>query len=277
MGLFSKNELTCKKCGKTYLAGMFDDKDFCEKCKDEARRLEREEREAKEKHRSELTRKLADYVVFNSITTGKFYEVEELEAIEKRHDEKKQRLACDGDIVTFPIGFANTSVFTDRSFVTANGAIIDAADIFAITVKTEPKLSEYSNLFHKCEAFSVAVFTNDSDIPVFPFVFAGKLKMFQVSAKDFRDEVLESIQNICPNLQYPVMDPYKLWSKIEKEKSVNGNIDYDFMLEMLSNANRGKGLFNPEFLGECNFGENGIITLHDMGYVDIVEMLQKMK
>ena len=88
--------------------------------------------------------------------------------------------------------------------------------------------------------------------------------------------VKDLFESLCPNLKYPVQDLKHLKKQIKSEGTVNGNIGQQAMLDMISNASSGAGIFNTK-------DQIGILKplssamLDEYGYIQDTEIDSIMK
>lgn len=255
MGLFSKKTYTCSQCGKEYEARINLGESLCSNC-------QQKEKEAK--------KAVSGYVEYGRII-GRNYSGDELEAIAKHRDgilEKyrnmdtitKKELEEAGDnykklseneaidiykkalnaSVNTTLGALSTSNF--YYLTTFNDVVVDTKDVFAVGYTSDLKTS---NAYK--ENILCAVFTNDPYVPVFPVGYSASIGLlsFSLKSKEGRQGVEFIYGSECPNLAYPVTDLKKL-KKMIKQDGTKGNIDVSSMLDYISDARSGSGMFNTK-------------------------------
>lgn len=121
--------------------------------------------------------------------------------------------------------------------------VVDTEDIFAVGFTSDLKL-EFSKTG---EVILCAVFTNDPHVPVFPVVYFGKRGLFEAfKSKKGREAVKFIFNTMCPNLKYPVDDLKQLKKIIKESDHIEGNLDKEFMLDKISDARTGSGIFKTD-------------------------------
>ena len=288
MGLFSKKEYVCEKCGKTYQRRVNMKGALCDACW----------RENLEKQRA-LEKELPGYVKYASTMLGTVYSIEELEKILEHRNAIVEKYRIEGAFhrsdlagiganyknLTEEEGDAIAQVICNCTLVsqpgaviggnmlaptTFDGTVIDVEDVFAVGYTTDKK-HQVNNM----ELISCVVFSNDPYMPVFPMIFAGRKKFYEhtKSAKG-REVVGKAFELLCPNLKYPVTDLKALKKQVQKDVNVRGNMDWDFMLDSIGEARSGKGIFNSEKI-ELD-AQSGTIALLDTAGYFVSEDVEKL-
>lgn len=280
MGFFSKKDYVCEKCGKTFQKRFNLNGNLCDDC------LNREANE-----RRELEESIGGYIDYASDVLYKSYSSDEMRQIIDRRDgildkykneagisradlqnasENYKRLTDEQAAevllriakasVSSTIGAAYSGTFFALTHY--EGMIVDAADVFAVGFTSDYRLNADSSEIILC-----AVFTNDPFVPVFSMVYIGKTGFFELTkSKKGRADVAAAYEAMCPYLTYPVGDIKELKKQIKKDGAVKGNIDMKFMLDQISNASVGVGIFNTERMhSDLYFGS--MKMLDKIGYI----------
>lgn len=291
MGLFSKKTYVCERCGKEFQKRINLNGNFCDECLD----MElKEKRELKE-----LVGGYYDYgfdVLLKDYTSEELKEIishrdmilniyrnrngitrEELEAASENYkelsdDEAGMILAR---VIDSTLKSTRGAVYTNTFFCPTqySGIVVDAKDVFAVGYTSDSVLSD-SN----CDAVLCAVFTNDPYIPVFPMVFLKKKGLFEFGKSKYGRLGVEMFFGaMCPELTYPVCDIKQLKKQIKQEGVVKGNVDTKFMLDKMSDATYGTGMFNTKNMFDFLCGSSLISMLKESGFYqqkDIDEILR---
>lgn len=260
MGLLSKKDYVCEKCGKSFQKRVNLNGNFCDEC------LRRENNEKRQ-----LEESIRGYINYASDVFFKSYSSDEMRQIIDRRDiilekyrneagisradlqnasENYKRLT-DEQAAEVLLRVSNASVsstmgaaYSGCFFVPTyyEGMIVDAADVFAVGYTSDYKLEAGSN-----EVILCAVFTNDPYVPVFPMIYIGKTGFFEIKkSRRGRASVNALFELMCPNLTYPVGDIKQLKKQIKQEGAVKGNIDMKFMMDQISNASASCGIFDTK-------------------------------
>lgn len=260
MGLFSKKDFVCEKCGKTFQKRINLNGNLCDDCWNQ---------EANEKRA--LEESIKGYVDYASDVFFKSYSSDEMRQIidhrdaildKFQHDSGISRVdlqnasdnykqLTDEQAAEVLLRVANSSVsstmgaaYSGSFFVPTHyeGMIVDANDVFAVGYTSDYKLNAGTSEIILC-----AVFTNDPYVPVFPMIYVGKTGFFELTkSKKGRASVNALFEAMCPNLTYPVGDIRQLKKQIKQDGSVKGNIDMKFMLDQISNASVSTGIFDTK-------------------------------
>lgn len=293
MGLFSKKEYVCSKCGRTYVKRLNLNGDLCDECYS---------KEANE--RAALEDQVKGYVNYCSSVRKDSYSIEELKKIiehknnlvakfknpnginriELENASDNYKKLTDDQAQDILRRIAKSTVkstigagYTEQFFVPTSyeGLIVDAKDIFAVGFGTDFKLHSGSD-----EVILCAVFTNDPYVPVFPMVYVGKTSFFELTkSKKGRANVSAIFESICPNLTYEVGDLKQLKKQIKNDGSVKGKLDSQFVLDKIEDALCSRGLFNTKDM-YSNMYASSATMLDEMGYIyeeDIDEILKMDK
>lgn len=262
MGIFSKKEYVCEKCGKTFLKRINLNGNECDEC------YFKEENEKKE-----LLEVVSGYNKYAKNVFNNSYSVEQMNSIIEHRERILQKYKnengikrewlmsasfnykklSDEEVDEVLIGVVNSSIsssmgaaFGPGFFVPSyyEGVIVDAESIFAVGMSWNTKIQ-----FENSEAILCAVFTNDPYIPIFSMMFVGKKGFFEViKSKKGREAVAELFTSVCPNLTYPVSELKNIKKQIKQEGIVRGNLDSKFVLEQIRKAKYSEGLFSSEKL-----------------------------
>lgn len=281
MGLFSKKEYVCEKCGKTFTTRLEPYRALCRECSNQ------------EFNEEEKLKKLAKgYLDYDKVSyNGKLNTIEDYRNIVEHRNNIINKYKVEDGITRSGLQKTceNVESLTDiQSFNVLNkirkysivtgmgsgiggsfflptqfeGTIVDSDDIFAIAYTEAPLLSDSHT-----ETIMVAFFTNDPYIPAFPLLVAGKKSFFESKSKEVRSTIVSMFTNSTINRTYPVCDIKELKKTIKKEGSVRGNIEYKKMLSLISNASSNVGVFRTKDMHEYLLP--GTLDLLDqIGYMD---------
>lgn len=291
MGLFSKKEYVCEKCGKTFFKRINLNGNICDDCYN---------KDANE--RMDLENAVIGYVNYHSSIAHEDYSNEELKKIAEHREELLEKFMnnngisrgnlqnasdnykklSDDEAREVLIRLANSTVnstvgagYTSKFFVPTGykGMIVDAEDVFAVCMSSDYKLQADNS-----EVILCGVFTNDPYVPVFPMVFIGKTGFFEImKSKKGREAVKETFEEMCPNLQYPVDDSKVLKKIIKGEEQIKGNIDKQFMLDQIFNVSVSAGIFDTKQM-HSNLYQESQQMLDRIGYIseDEIDGILKM-
>lgn len=285
MGLFSKKEYVCEKCGKVFSKRLNLNGNLCDDCS------------AQEyNERLQLESSIQGYVQYGQKVLHKDYSIDEMRKILQHRNSILEKYRNTGGISKNELkeasdnykrlsddearsvwcramnsGISNTigAAYTAEFFAPTNysGMIVDASDIFAVGFTTDASLNSISN-----EAILCAVFTNDPYVPVFPVIYSGKISFFELTkSKKGRADVVEMFTTMCPNLTYPVGDLKQLKKQIVQEEKVRGNIDKKFMLGQIKNASISFELFDTKKMGSY-LNIKSAEMLDEIGYIQRAEI-----
>ena len=286
MGLFSKKTIVCEKCGKEYEARITIGAHICKDCsaKEQLRLLNvcGYVEYAKKMRRPEYTEEQLDEIAkHRDAILEKYRMTEGISKEDLKNASDNYKNLTDEQAADVLIRMANSSVtvtvgagYSGYFFVPTefDRTVVDAEDVFAVGYTSEGVLQE-----EKQEVILCAIFTNDPYIPAFPMLYVGKLGFFEImKSKKGRQGVKDLFESLCPNLKYPVQDLKHLKKQIKSEGTVNGNIGQQAMLDMISNASSGSGIFNTK-------DQIGILKplssamLDEYGYIQDTEIDSIMK
>lgn len=290
MGLFSKKDYVCVKCGKKFQARLSPIDGLCDDCYN-ARESEKytlifqitgydmyredykagsqdftpEEIKAIISHRSEILEKyrMKDGISKEELrwASDNFKSLSEDEAIQIM-------MRVNNSMVTNTAGAA----YTDNFFVLTNyeRTIVDVKDIFAVCYCSDYNIKLVSN----DEVILCGVFTNDPYIPAFPVVYSGKKGIFELTkSKGARQQIQEHFTTMCPNLTYPVCDVKEFKKMIKNETTIKGNIDKKELLEKIFEVSVSSGVFNTKDI-RCDVLNSTSEMLEKAGYITVNEMNQ---
>lgn len=289
MGFFSKKTFICEKCGKEYQTRISVGEHVCGECK------------SREK---EKTEKVFGYVCYASDLSWDPYTEEELDAIARHRDGILNKCRVTEGITPEQLRQAgdNCKKLTDAeaqnvldrlinsvyetslgavrskklfSLTTYEDTVIDKEDVFAVGYTRDSYVTA-----ENAEALLCVIFTNDPYIPVFPMVYFGKTGLFEMfKSRKGRQAVENLFEIICPNLTYPVQELKELKKQISADGSVKGTPDVKFMLEKISEASSGSGIFNSKRIKDRLYLSSEEM-LASYGWIDMkkaVEILQADK
>lgn len=280
MGLFSKKIYVCERCGKEYEKRIKPNENLCDDCRNK-------ETNAK----AELQKQIGGYCVYASEALYKSYTLEEMQEILKHRNElldkfrftdgisraelmnasENYKKLSDEEATNILIRVSQSSVsntigavYSDAFFVPTHyaGMIVDATDVFAVGMT-----SDYGLDGGNSEIILCAVFTNDPYVPFFPMIYIGKKGVFELTkSKKGREAVAALFENMCPNLKYPVCDLKVLKKTIKNEPVIKGSIEQKQMLDFISSASVGVGIFNTKQMHSNLFPESEAM-LDSIGYI----------
>lgn len=295
MGLFSKKDYVCEKCGKTFTKRINLNGNICDECF-----------QSEIDERANLENPVKGYVDYarDIFGFGKEYTLEELADIannrktimdkyKKDDGITKQELRSASsdykqlseseaiDIATRALAstYSTTlgAAYANGFFVptTQDGIIVDAEDVFAAVYTGNIKVNNAGN--SKVEVLLCLLFTNDPYVPVFPMIYQGKKSFFELSkSKKGREGLSGLLEAMCPNLTYTVDDAKLLKKCIKAEGTVHGNLSVDFVLEQIDKATSGKGIYDFLKITDKS-GQKSKEILNKMGYMstaDIADILE---
>lgn len=290
MGLFSKNDYVCEKCGKTFTKRINLNGNLCDDCWNQ-----------EENEKRMLQESVRGYIDYYSDVFFKTYTSDEMRKIIDHRDEilDKYRntngisradlrnasdnykkltdeqaaevlLRASASSVSSTMGAAYSGYF----FVPTHyeGMIVDAEDVFAVGYTSDYKLQAETS-----EVILCAVFTNDPYVPVFPMIYVGKKGFFELSkSKKGRASVSALFEDMCPNLTYQVGDLKQLKKQIKQDGLVKGNLDIKFVLDQISKASVSSGLFDTKKMH--SYLLSGSATMLDrIGYIQESEVDKILK
>lgn len=290
MGLFSKKTIICEKCGKEFSTRSIFSSNLCDDCT---------QREVNELLNLEGYKNYALEMRWDN------YSDEQLTEIEKHRNSILNKYSAKGVISRDEIMYAadkcatlsdeqaesvirrigqctvnvtTGAAYTNNFFVPLlyERVIVDANDVFAVGLSSVYAKELREGLFD--ETILCSVFTNDPYIPVFPLVFVGKGKLFSLSmkSKEGRQQLKEILEEMCPNLQYPVEDIKQLKKTIKDDGYIKGNIDPQFMKEKLREASVNSGFFDKKKL-KSDMSSRTAELLDEYGYIQDNEINNLLK
>ena len=291
MGLFSKKDYVCEKCGKTFQKRLNLNGNLCDECFNF---------EASEK--MQLRKTISGYIDYANEVFGKSYSSDEMRQIidyresllkkfenewgitradlQNASDNYRKLTDAQAEEVILRVARSSVSattgaVYSDYFFFPTkyDGVIVDVDDVFAVGICSDDRSSDENN-----EGLLCVLFTNDPYIPVFPMVYLGKKRMFEVlKSKKGRQAVVDLFSMQCPNLTYPVDSINALKKTVKKEGEVRGNIELEFMLDTLGEASACIGMFNTKDLTHL-MPPTSVTLLDRLGYIlsDEVDLILKM-
>ncbi len=297
MGILSKKTIKCEKCGKEYQARITFGIHLCDEC------FEKEEAEEK-RRASEIEAKKEEvrgYVDYAKKIDREPYSLEQLEQIVLHRNEVLEKYRQTSGISRAELRAAaeNYKTLTDdeareilirarsSSLPYSLGAsyaqgcfipsrfskiVIDAEDVFAIGFTSEGRYADGKN-----EVIISVLFTNDPYLPAFPILFVGKLGLLEVfKSKSGRESVATILESMCHNLTYEPQDIKALKKKIKAEKAVKGNIELKEMLNIISDAESMRGIFNSLKIDEY-YDEDTLAMLDSFGFIPEYEIKSILK
>lgn len=278
MGFFSKKQLVCERCGKTYEARIAVGKKLCKECSDilsqkEAKvvgyrnylmdvksqyDLTEDELDAINLHRQKIIDKykINDGTTLAQLTT-------KIDNYETLTDEQADEVLT--QLLDRVVDQSICSCTSNHFILPCKypGTIVDNDDVYAASYSTVMGLSGDNR-----EAILCCCFTNDPYIPVVPMLFFGKVGFFEFSSKKGREGVSTLMQLMFPNLQYPITSSKELKKIIKKEDSTKGQLSKEEMLKFLDDAQYNSGMFKKKALSEdADVTEEIIRFINDMDYI----------
>ena len=290
MGLFSKKEYVCEKCGTTFSARFEPAYILCKKCWNE-----------KCKEDLEIEESVEGYIKYGSKVLFKSYDSDEMRNIAERRDEilakcsnhigvsraelqnasdnyksltdeqaKDILLRIGGSVVSSTLG----AVYSDGFFVPTqyDKIIVDAESVFAVGYT-----SNYQVISGSKEIILCVVFTNDPYVPVFPMVYTAQKGMFELTkSKKGRESIGELFEQMCPNLTYPVGDLKVLKKQLKQDGTVHGNVEMKFMLSKINDASISNGIFDIKEMSR-DLPDGSVAMLGEIGYMQEEEINRILK
>ena len=252
MSIFSKTVI-CEDCGKEFITGRFSSDECCDECVHKWWVAEENKKgyeiynkydndideysdsiEKKLEHRDAILEKASEGILISAeqlVLAGT--------NCDSLSDEEMNIiiLRSAGITVNLGNGYVETSRFIAPTMF--NGAIIDKKDVFAVAFTNDYHFSDDTN-----EGLLCTIFTNDKYIKVFPALFFVDKGLFDiVKSSKGRKNVQEIITDMFPNLTYKVDDMKLLKNTLKKEKTVRGNLELRFMLDIIADAQYSSGMF----------------------------------
>ena len=285
MGLFSKKEYVCERCGKTFTARLAPADILCKECWqkkcDEDSRIEKAVQGYKD---------YANKYACKSYTTEEMYaiyahresvlannvNVAGISKAELQYASDNYKKLSDAEAESVLVRMANSLVSSTIGAVTAgncfvptqyDGVIVEADSVFAVGYTSDYNIKVDNN----SEVILCAVFTNDPYAPVFPMVYSGQKGVFElIKSKKGRASVAAMFESMCPNLTYPVCDLKELKKQIKADGVVNGNIDKKKMLDQIEQASISMGLFDTKKM-HSDLLPGSVVMLDSIGYMQAAE------
>lgn len=285
MGLFSKKTLVCQRCGKEFQSRL-GFADLCAECVLEEEKKRQEirgyELYAKKIHRDSYPAEKLDEIAEHRWEILEKYRTEGISLVTlcAIADQYKQLTDDEAQNVLLRIaecGLDDTlgaAVRSGRFFVLTDfeKAVVDMEDVFAVGITGDYKYQD-----SKEEAVLCAVFTNDPYIPVFPMVYIAKKGFFDIwKSKKGREAVKTKFELMCPNLTYKVQELKQLKKEIKEDGKVRGNLERDFMLDMISDASLSSGIFKIENM-KGDLGPETAEMMETYGYLEYERIVKALK
>lgn len=291
MGLFSKKDYVCEKCGKTFQKRINLNGNLCDECFDQ----DYIQRQA-------LEQSVKGYIDYGKKYLSKTYTNDEMQAIiehrarimEANHNEdgvtrellmyagENYKSLTDEEAVQIlgRAGMASINSVLGCAYTAGflvpldyDGVVVNADDVFAMGY-----VKDYKHSGGNVETILCAIFTNDPYIPVIPMFYQAKTGLFEFGkSKKARGTIEQAFSFFFQNLTYPIGELKQLKKQIKQEGMVRGNIEMKYMLDRIEDANIVTGLFKPDKMVNTA-GEETMSVLDQMGYVleYEIEILLKM-
>jgi len=290
MGLFSKKTYVCEKCGKEFKKRVNLNGNFCDTCWLEEMRQQ-----------EELKMQIGGYCEYAADVLGQNYSVAQMKEILAHRDDLLSKFKFEdgisrlelmdasdnyrhlsdeqaADILTrvsnSTVSSTMGSIYSDAFFAPThyNGMIVDAEDVFAVGYTTDYHVDGGKN-----EVILCVCFTNDPYVPVFPMVYLGKKGFFEMSkSRKGRESVAALFESLCPNLTYPVQDLKYLKKEIKAEGSVRGNIAQTAIMNFITYAMGGTGIFHTGKMHSELYPVSAAM-LDSIGYIQADEVNRILK
>lgn len=284
MGLFSKETVTCSRCGKQFQTRLGDT--VCSECA---------------KKEEQLAASVHGYIQYAKIARMHPYSIEQMLAInvyreeilkkycyaesisrgelKKAADHYSSLTDAQAQDILHRVANASMEVTTGAAYNTEffaplsyDGVIVDGEDVFAVGIVGDTHFSVNGH-----EAILCVLFTNDPYLPAFSMLYLGKLGFFELTrSKRGRESVQALFTYLCPNLTYPVDDIKALKKQLKKDGGVKGNIPMDIMLSRISDACLEAGIFKAKTL-TAQLPPITTILLDQYGYITEDEIAQIMR
>lgn len=279
MGLFSKKDYVCERCGKTYQKRINLNGNLCDECYNE---------------KISLQVAVGGYNDYACGALCKSYTIEELKEIVSHKDSivrkyKRKSGNVREDLATACVNYKQLSdsqalnilvkavdssvtstlgaAYSGKFFLPTQyeGVIVDSADVFAVGYTTDFKLQTPESA--SSEVILCGVFTNDPYIPAFPMVYVAKTGFFDIiKSKRGRAGVNSLFESMCPYLTYPVGDIKDLKKQIKQEGTLNSKMDMELAINLMDDLYGGSGIFNTKkMVDSLPYGSKSL--LDDMGYI----------
>lgn len=279
MGLFSKKDYVCERCGKSYQKRINLNGNLCDECYNE---------------KLDLQVAVGGYDNYAHKALGKSYTIEELkdiishkDAIVRKYKRKNSNvredlsMACanykhlsDSQALNILVKASDSSItstlgaaYSGRFFLPTQyeGVIVDSADVFAVGYTTDFKLDTPNPA--SSEVILCGVFTNDPYIPAFPMVYVAKTGFFDfIKSKRGRAGVNSLFESMCSYLTYPVGDIEDLIKQIKQEGTLKSSMDMKLAINLMNDLSCGSGIFNTKkMVDSLPYGSKEL--LDEMGYI----------
>lgn len=280
MGIFSKKNVTCDRCGKEYQTRNTRGEHICDECLEKEIALKNSirgyiEYADKMYWMPYSITQMVDIVGHRAKILEKYRMKSGISRSELQEASNNYKKLTDAEAADIINRFSNSSVnvtigaaYTGNFFVPTgfDSTIIDAEDVFAVGYTSVHNLQSTDD---KDELILCIIFTNDPYIPVFPMIYGGKLGFFEiVKSKKGRQGISALFETICPNLTYPVQDIKQLKKQIKTDENIRGNIKKDAMLNYLSNASLETGIFNATTM-------QGVLSMYSSSMLDEYGYIQE--
>ena len=285
MGLFSKKEYVCERCGKTFTARLTPADLLCKECWqkkfDEDSRIEKavqgyKDYASKYDYKTYSTEELYTIYDHREAILAKSVNMAGISKAELQAASDNYKKLSDEEAESVLVRMANSLVSATIGAVSAgncfvptqyDGVIVDAESVFAVGFTSDYNIKVDNN----SEVILCAVFTNDPYVPVFPMVYAGQKGLFELTkSKKGRASVTAMFESMCPNLTYPVCDLKELKKQIKADGAVNGNIDKKKMIDQIEQASVSMGLFDTKKM-HSDLLPGSVAMLDSIGYMQADE------
>lgn len=291
MGIFSKQTILCKKCGKEYKT-ILDMRDgLCKACY-----------KKKLDEGTELRLEILGYVEYANSVLNKNYSDEEVRAIISHFNELTEKLRLKDGVSRAELLITNASLLRNmdeedfhdfiqrlkktiippylgainigKFFVLTQfeKIIVDCNDVYAVGFVKDSVTSD-----SKVDTLLCAFFTNDPYVPIFPMIqFEEKESRNPFKNQKAHEKTTQFFEEMCPNLKYPVTDLKELDKIVKHEEKTRGILDKQFMRDQIYNAEFEHGIFNSS----KKFIDINISTqemLNDLGYLSLEEFVSLLQ
>ena len=280
MGLFSKKEYVCEKCGKTFTARLEPAYILCKECWKERCDEDIKIEEAvkgyqnyanKYSYKTYLSDDLRAIYSHRENILAKSVNTLGISKAELQNASDNYKKISDEEAESVLVRMANSlvsstigAVYAGNFFVPTQyeGVIVDAESVFAVGYTSDFQLRAKNS-----EVILCAIFTNDPYVPVFPMVYAAEKGLFELTkSKKGRESVNALFELMCPNLTYPVGDLKQLKKQLKEDGEVKGNIELKKMLDQIKQASLSMGLFDTEKM-HSDLLPGSVSMLDSIGYM----------
>ncbi len=267
MGLFSKT-VTCAKCGAEFEKGLLSGGTLCPRCS-----LEESENRMLAGNAQAFREGFLKYYKampgkFRNLNVDIQAAIQNTEQIIQKYastydfsQELIRKAVCnfeemsEGVCTIFPLRF-KSSIMYNKGFSTAHtsfilshgypGVILDFEKVFAAAYK--PVDNFMINTDSKEQAYALYFFSNDPFVPALGMtvVVGSTLGAFSFGSdkRNREDTVKEMLKASCTALTYPIQTIKDLKKQIKSEGTVKGSIAPDFMMALVEQAEKEKGVMN---------------------------------